>query len=94
MTNGQAVKNAEIILFPGDSIGNYQVRYIRKPRPIVLDNLDGLTIEGVGTTSECEVDPILHEDILQRAVELAKVAWTATGQENAQMAMAAGQRSE
>ena len=42
----------------------------------------------------CELDPILHEDILQRAVELAKVAWTATGQDNAQMVMAAGQRSE
>ena len=94
MTNGQAVKIAEIILFPGDSISNYQVRYIRRPRPIVLGDLDGLTINGIGTNSECEVDPILHEAILQRAVELAKISWTATGQDNAQMVMAAGQRSE
>lgn len=43
---------------------------------------------------ECELDPILHEAILQRAVELAKIAWTATGNENAQLVVQAGQRSE
>ena len=94
VSGNAATKIAEIITNLGDTISTYQVRYIRKPKPIVLADLDGLTIEGVGTTSECEVDPILHEDILQRAVELAKVAWTATGQDNAQIEMAAGQRSE
>ena len=72
----------------------YAVRYIRKPQPIIVGDLDGLSIEGIDTTSDCELDPILHEDILQRAVELAKVAWTATGQDNAQMVLQAGQRSE
>lgn len=43
---------------------------------------------------DCELDPILHEEILQRAVELAKIAWTSTGQDNAQMVLQAGQRSE
>jgi hypothetical protein len=43
---------------------------------------------------ECELDPVLHDEILQRAVELAKVAWTATGQENVNLVMQAGQRSE
>ena len=58
-------------------------------------NVNTTTITlGTGTTSGCELDPILHEDILQRAVELAKVAWTATGQDNAQMVLQAGQRSE
>ena len=32
--------------------------------------------------------------IIERAVELAKVAWTSTGQDNAQMMLQAGQRSE
>jgi hypothetical protein len=36
----------------------------------------------------------MHEEIVQRAVELAKVAWTTTGQENLQPVMQAGQRSE
>lgn len=43
---------------------------------------------------ECELDPVLHDEILQRAVELAKVAWTANGQENVNLVMQAGQRSE
>ena len=42
----------------------------------------------------CELNDAIHEEILQRAVELAKVAWTATGQDNAQMMVQTGQRSE
>ena len=89
-----STKIVEVITNVEDVIKDYTVTYIRKPRPIVLGNLDGLTIEGVGTTSECELDPILHEDILQRAVELAKVAWTSTGQDNTQLMLQTGQRSE
>ena len=89
-----STKVAEIITNLGDEIGTYSVRYIRKPKPIILENLDGLTIEGIGTATECELDPILHEDILQRAVELAKIAWTSTGQDNAQLVLQSGQRSE
>jgi hypothetical protein len=71
------------------------VRYVRVPSPIIVGNLDGLSIDGVTAVStKCEIDPILHEDILQRAVELAKIAWTATGQENVNLVMQAGQRSE
>ena len=54
----------------------YKIRYIRRPRPIVLTNLDfttqaDLEIDGVKTVSECELNPILHMDILNKAVELA-----------------------
>ena len=94
VNGASSTKVAEIITNLGDSIGSYSVRYIRKPKPIILENLDGLTIEGIGTATECELDPILHEDILQRAVELAKIAWTSTGQDNAQMVLQSGQRSE
>lgn len=38
----------------------------------------------------CELDPVIHEEILQRAVELAKIAWA--GDVNA--SLQAGQRSE
>ena len=90
-----ATKTAEIIAGPGDTISSYSVRYVRTPKPIIVGNLDGLTIDGVSDVSEvCEIDPILHEDILQRAVELAKVAWTSTGQDNTQAVLASGQRSE
>ena len=90
-----ATKTVEIIAGPGDSISSYSVRYVRTPKPIIVGNLDGLTIDGVSAISTvCEIDPILHEDILQRAVELAKIAWTSTGQDNMQAVMQAGQRSE
>lgn len=38
----------------------------------------------------CELDPVIHEEILQRAVELAKVAWAG----DASLTIQTGQRSE
>jgi len=93
--SGKATKTVEIIPGPGETISSYSVRYVRTPSPIIVGNLDGLSIDGQTAVSiKCELDPILHEDILQRAVELAKIAWTSTGQDNAQMMLQSGQRSE
>lgn len=90
-----ATKTVEIIAGPGESIESYNVRYIKTPAPIIVAALDGLTIDGQSAAStQCELDPILHEDVLQRAVELAKIAWTQTGQDNTQMTIQAGQRTE
>jgi len=68
----------QIVPGPNDTIGSYIIRYVRRPRPIILENLgsEGLTIDGVSTETTCELDPILHQEILQRAVELAKAAYT------------------
>ena len=57
-------------------VPKYKIRYIRRPKPIVLVNLDfatqsDLEIDGVKTVSECELNPIMHMDILNKAVELA-----------------------
>lgn len=50
----------------------YKIRYVKRPDPIVLVNLpDGLSIDGVTVQTECTLNPILHVDILNRAVELA-----------------------
>ena len=59
----------------GDS-PKYKIRYIRRPKPIVLVDLEfntqsDLEIDGVKTVSECELNPIMHMDILNKAVELA-----------------------
>ncbi len=94
LINNDTANKADIVIGPSDSLSNYTIRYIRRPNPIIVSNLDSLTIEGKSDTTECELDPILHEEILQRAVELAKVAWTTTGQENLQPVMQAGTRSE
>lgn len=97
VSESKGVKFAEIIANSADkdNITLYNVRYVRVPKPIILADISPLTIDGESTPSSvCEIDPILHEDILQRAVELAKIAWTQTGQDNTQMVIQAGQRSE
>lgn len=64
-------------LIPRDSLGTgeswlYKIRYIKRPRPIILENLpDGLSIDNISTETTCELHPILHMDILMKAVELA-----------------------
>jgi hypothetical protein len=68
-----------------NATGSYTISYIRQPKPIIIATLDGLTIDGycftedstpgAKKTSGCELDPSLHDEILHRAVELAKAAW-------------------
>jgi len=77
-TGDNSKRIAELIPNVEDSIAIYVIRYIRTLKPIILANLDGLTIEGLGNVTECEIDTILHPDILQRAVELAKAAWVSS----------------
>lgn len=68
----------------GDSIGEYSIRYLRKLRPIILEDLsgDGLYIGtdeyGQGYTGplECELPEAMHRAILLRAVTLAKTVWS------------------
>lgn len=52
------------------STSNYLIRYLRKPTPIVLVDLDGLEINGVSEQTECELNAAFHNSILERAVQL------------------------
>lgn len=53
-------------------ITTYYVRYIRKPKPIILVDLpDGLKIENENKASGCELHEALHQKILEGAVMLA-----------------------
>lgn len=73
----------------------YKVRYLKNPDPIILEELpDGLTIDGKNEVSIGSVPEYMYDEVLQRAVELAKIAWTSTGQDNTQLEIQAGQRSE
>ena len=50
----------------------YQMRYLRYPKPIILESLDGgLSIEGEVASRTSELDESIHGEILDRAVELA-----------------------
>lgn len=56
---------------------NYTLRYVKKPNPIVLVDLtdDDLSIEGEKLKTPCEFPSQLHQEILERAVTLAKIAY-------------------
>lgn len=77
-----------------------QVRYVKKPRPIIVADLDqtvgDVTIEGEYEAMTSELDPSIHEEILQRAVELAKASYASdqSGQAQLQNQITVGQRSE
>lgn len=94
ITDSNSSINAEIIAHSSDTIESYNIRYVRRPRPIILTNLSSeygdVTIDGISTVSECELNPILHDEILQRAVELAKVVYTG----DANGLLQTGQRAE
>ena len=72
---------SEIIPIEGSlsetSILEYKIRYVRRPNPIILTNLaftqsqSNLNIDGVTEVTECELNPIIHMDILNKAVEIA-----------------------
>lgn len=53
-------------------IKNYFVRYIKRPRPIILVDLDGdLSIQGQQSIMDSELNSLLHEKIVRLAVQLA-----------------------
>ena len=84
----------ELIANSNETIQKYKVRYIRKPAPIITADLSSeygdITINGINTISECELNPIIHQEILQRAVELAKSAYIGDISSTVQL----GERSE
>lgn len=102
--NSLKTNRADLIAGANDVLDTYKIRYVKRPRPIILDALEGVSLEGYqgsdklgvpvqsGATQgiECELDPILHHEILQRAVELAKAAYA--GDLSSQIAL--GQNSE
>lgn len=81
MTLQTKVISLPMIEIIGKFTGNilYQLRYIRTLSPIILDDLTnygtGLTIGGVQRETECELPEETHQEILERAVTLAKIAW-------------------
>lgn len=92
LDNSDTKNRAELIVGPNDTITQYTIRYVKRPNPIVLSDLEeGLSLgDNVSVETPCELDPILHPEILQRAVELAKAAYT--GDLTSQVAL--GQNSQ
>ena len=60
--------NPEFVLSPGVSAVEYVIRYIKLPKEVNLQDAEDIP----------EVPEVLHDEILQRAVELAKNSWEGT----------------
>ncbi len=79
---------------------SYRVRYVRKPNPIIVADLEStvgmVSIDDRTERTECELGEGLHQEILQRAVELAKASYASdqNGQAQMQNQITVGQRSE
>lgn len=64
-------------IYSAYSLDEYHFRYIKLPPPIILSDLDveffgeGLTIQGKNLITDCILGEDIHQDILNRAVELA-----------------------
>ena len=69
----------ELLLSYGDRLKSYKIRYIKRPTPIILTDLNllqrGLTIDGISGPADCILDESMHAEIVQRAVELAKMSY-------------------
>lgn len=87
-----ASESVQIEIISETPVTKYLMRYVKKVNPIIVGDLSqfGLTINGLSTVTECELDTELHEEILQRAVELAKSAYIGDLASTIQL----GQRSE
>lgn len=58
-------------------VTSYVVRYLKKPEPIILADLDewGASIDGQTKPKTCLMPEALHQTILTEAVKLAKAVW-------------------
>ena len=58
------------------TVDTYRVRYLSTPTPIILTDLEGITINNIGDKTECKLNPAIHRAILERAVKLAIISKT------------------
>lgn len=92
--NNSANRQLELLLSFGDELLSYVVRYVRRPSPIILKDLTtlGLTVDGVSIATDCTLDESLHQEIVQRAAEMAKMSFDS--QNIKETVVTAGQRTE
>ena len=82
ITDGDINSGVTVEIIPNsqETVKSYTLRYVRRPKPIILANLKSeygdVSINGETEISQCELNPLVHREILQRAVELAKVFYT------------------
>lgn len=81
-----------LIIGHNNTFIKYFIRYVKHPEPIILESLEatGVSIGGNQNAAPCRLDPEIIPEIIQRAVELAKAAYTGDLKSSIEL----GQRSE
>lgn len=75
-------KNIREIIYPSN-VSKYKFRYLKKPEPIILENLTGgFTIEGETNAKNCKLSSSIHRTILQKAVRFALLAYKENNLQN------------
>lgn len=67
--------NIREIIYP-DAVSTYNIRYIVEPSPIILEEVVSAdAIRGLTAATMCKLSSSIHEDILNKAVDLATEAF-------------------
>ena len=74
----------KIELISNHSISEYRINYIKYPDPIILEGIHPNEIDGKSDVSESVLPPVLHSQILERAVRYAvnNLSYSASPKEN------------
>lgn len=59
-----------VVITEGSTLSKYWLVYLKRPKPIITANLS-TAIEGETEVTNCELDPIVHRKIVERAAKLA-----------------------
>ena len=64
--------NNIIELITDYNVVSYLIRYLKKPNPIILEDFsEEVSINGISNKTECELNSVIHNIILDRAVRKA-----------------------
>ena len=65
----------KIVIVSKYDVTDYYVKYIRRPKNIVLEGAPSFGVDGYKLKEDCELPSSIHRTILYKAIELAKEAW-------------------
>ena len=65
-------------------IYSYTMRYIKKPSPIIIEQIDesDIAINGQRGELDCKLAEIIHRDIVERAVQIASAVYKGSATNN------------
>ena len=75
------IGKSKVSLISKYPLGQYTIGYISELEPIILDDITGLTINGLSNKNECKLNSATHRIILNKAVEIARAVYVRNTQQ-------------